>query len=186
MTGAHDSERVTVELYVRSLGPRAGIDRQERAVERLDALAAKGALAAFSVSVWGRRVSLSTTTARTDAGQSVLERVDAFRAWAEDAGRSVESFFETQRVTSELADREYAALVLPALTLSEYRDGDLAFVAPSSDGGSVCTVADRIDHLAADLSASEDGAADAARPEAEEEPGAVARGPARGAGTLTR
>jgi hypothetical protein len=140
---------VTVELHVRSLAPRAGHTQQEAAIERLDRLESRGRVDEFSVNVWGHQVSLSTAAARTDAGQFVLDRVEEFREWAEETGRSVDSFFETRRVSSEIMDEDFAALVLPAVTLAEYREGELSFVAPCSDGESVCTVADRIDVLAA-------------------------------------
>lgn len=142
-------ESVTVDLHVRSLAPRAGHSQQNAAIERLDDLASAGRVGEFNVHVWGHQVSLSTAAAKTDAGQFVLNRVEQFREWAKETGRSIGSFFETRRVESEIMDEEYAALVLPSLTLAEYRDGDLAFVAPCSDGGSVCTVEDRIDDLAA-------------------------------------
>lgn len=140
-------ERVTLDLHVRSLAPRAGHAQQESVIERLDELEAGGYIDEFTVNVWGRQISLSTAAARTDAGQFVLDRVDEFRAWAAETDRSVDSFFETRRVESEITDQEYAALVLPVLTLAEYRDDELAYVAPCTDGETVVTVEDRIDVL---------------------------------------
>jgi hypothetical protein len=145
MTSEDAPTPVTVELHVRSLAPQGGRDQQESAIERLDRLATDGRIDEFSVDVWGQQVSLSTASARTDAGRAVLDRVEAFREWADETGRSVESFFETRRVASEITDQQYVSLVLPTLTLAEYRDGDLSFVAPCSDGGTVTTVTDRID-----------------------------------------
>ncbi|WP_136717174.1 HTH domain-containing protein [Halorientalis salina] len=142
-------EAVTVDLHVRSLVPRAGHTQQNAAIERLDDLESAGLLGAFNVHVWGHQVSLSTAAAQTDAGQFVLDRVERFREWADETGRSIDSFFETRRVESELRNEEYAALVLPSLTLAEYHDDELAFVAPCSDGDAVCTVEDRVDALAA-------------------------------------
>ncbi|MFD1585748.1 HTH domain-containing protein [Halorientalis brevis] len=149
MNADTSQEAVTVDLHVRSLAPRAGHAQQNVAIERLDDLESADRIEAFNVHVWGHQISLSTAAANTDAGQFVLDRVEQFRSWAAETGRSVDSFFETRRVESEIMDEEYAALVLPSLTLAEYRDGDLAFVAPCSDDGSVCTVEDRIDVLAA-------------------------------------
>lgn len=142
-------DAVSVDLHVRSLAPRAGHAQQNAVIERLDELESAGQIDEFTVNVWGRQVSLSTAAAKTDAGQFVLNRVDQFREWARESGRSVDSFFETRRVQSSITDEQYAALVLPALTLAEYHDGELAYVAPCSDGDTVCTVADRIDVLEA-------------------------------------
>ncbi|MFB6179471.1 MAG: HTH domain-containing protein [Halorientalis sp.] len=166
-------EAVTVDLHVRSLAPRAGHTQQTTAIERLDDLESAGRLAAFNVHVWGHQVSLSTAAADTAAGQFVLNRVDQFREWADETGRSVDSFFETRRIESEITGEQYAALVLPSLTLAEYHDGDLAYVAPCSDGDSVCTVEDRIDTLAAsgvtDIIGSDDRLLSATVAEEEEE-----------------
>lgn len=147
MSDQTQTASVTAELYVRSLAPRSGKGRQESAIDRLAALEEGGRLEDVTVNVWGRQVSLSSAAARTDAGQFVLDRVERFREWARRHGRSVDSFFRTRRVESSIADEEYVALVLPMLTLAEYHDGELAFVAPSADGSAVTTVADRIDAL---------------------------------------
>lgn len=138
---------LTVDLHVRSLAPGPGQSQQERVIERLDDLETGGYVDEFTVNVWGRQVSLSSAVARTDAGQFVLDRVEEFREWAAGTDRSIDSFFETRRVESSITDQEYAALVLPALTLAEYRDGDLAYVAPCTDGETVVTVEDRLDTL---------------------------------------
>lgn len=164
MTTDRDQGRVRVELHVRSLAPRAGQRQQDSVIERLDRLESGGLVDEFSVDVWGRQVRLSSAAAQTDAGRFVLDRVDAFREWADDTGRSVASFFETRRVESAITDEEYVALVLPSLTLAEYRDGDLAYVAPCTDGDEVTTVADRLDVLAASPGTISDVTEDLAQP----------------------
>jgi hypothetical protein len=162
MTTEITAERVTVDLYVRSLTPRAGNGRQDAVIERLERLADTGQIDEFSLDVWGRQVSLSTAAARTDAGRNVLDRVEEFRDWAAETDRSISSFFETRRVSSQVTDESYVALVLPMLTLAEYHDGELAAVAPCTDGDGVCTVPDRLDRLengttATELEADGDG-----------------------------
>lgn len=164
MTGDRDQGRVRVELHVRSLAPRAGGRQQERVIDRLDHLESAGRVDEATVDVWGRQVGLSSAAARTDAGRYVLDRVESFREWADETGRSVESFFETRRVSSDITDEEYVALVLPSLTLAEYRDGDLAYVAPCSDGDEVTTVPDRLDVLAASGSTVSGTAEETTRP----------------------
>lgn len=162
MTTDSDHGRLRVELHVRSLAPRAGHRQQERVIDRLEELESNGQVDEFSIDVWGKQVGLSSAAARTDAGRFVLDRVESFREWAAENGCSVESFFETRHVTSQVTDEQYTALVLPSLTLAEYRDGDLSYVAPCSDDGDATTVHDRLDVLDASsstvTSTTEDGA----------------------------
>jgi len=131
-----------VELFVRSLSPGARNPGTTH-LPRLRRLADEGTLD-LSVSVWGREVGLSTTASRTDTGQYVLDRVAAFREWADASGVCVEPFFETREVESGLTGESYTALVLPATCLAEYREGELCHVAPYTSGSAVHTVADRV------------------------------------------
>jgi hypothetical protein len=172
MTTDREQGRVRVELHVRSLAPRAGGRQQDRVIDRLDHLESVGRVDEVAIDVWGRQVGLSSAAARTDAGRYVLDRVESFREWAAETGRSIESFFETRRVESEITDEKYVALVLPSLSLAEYRDGDLAYVAPCSDGGEVTTVPDRLDVLSASdstLSGATEGTTQPVPTEIEEE-----------------
>ena len=149
-----DSRRV--ELFVRSLSPQSGRSPAVTQLEGLRALADEGAID-LSVSVWGREVGLSTTAARTDAGQFVLDRVAAFREWADARGVCVESFFETREVESELTGESYTALLLPMVCLAEYRDEKLRHVAPYTTDSAVHTVADRVTALEAAVRTSDSG-----------------------------
>jgi hypothetical protein len=141
--GTTDPRRV--ELFVRSLSP-ADRSPTETQLHRLRRLADEDAVD-LSVSVWGREVGLSTTAARTDAGEFVLDRVAAFREWADAHDVCVETFFETREVDSGLTGESYTALVLPVVCLAEYRDDEVHHVAPYTTGSAVHTVADRISAL---------------------------------------
>ena len=145
-----------VELFVRSLSPQSGRSPGTTQLHRLRRLADEGVVD-LSVSVWGREVGLSTTAARTDAGEFVLDRVAAFREWADEHDVCVEAFFETREVDSGLTGESYTALVLPAACLAEYRDGGLVHVAPYTTDTAVHTVADRVSALEA---SAEDAAPD--------------------------
>jgi len=107
-----------VELFVRSLSPDSARAPADEHLDRLRRLADRGAID-LAVTVWGREVGLSTTAARTDPGTAVLDRVAAFRAWADDQGVSVEPFFRTREVRSDLTGEAYDALVLPVACLAE-------------------------------------------------------------------
>ncbi len=104
--------------------------------------------------VWGRRVATSTSIARTDAAHEVLDRVESFRDWASAAGVSLSPTFRTREAGADGAP----VVVLPTTALAEYRDGELAHVTPHTDDGSVHTVAERLERLAA--TAPADSAAD--------------------------
>ncbi|PSP49599.1 hypothetical protein BRC67_10850 [Halobacteriales archaeon QH_3_68_24] len=136
-----------VELFVRSLSPPAGRRPAQTQLSRLRRLDEAGALD-LTVSVWGREVALSTTAARTDAGQSVLARVAEAREWADDRGLCVDPFFETREVASTLTGEAYTALVLPVACLLEYRESELRHVAPYTTDSAVHSVADRVRTLA--------------------------------------
>lgn len=144
--GAADRHRV--ELWVRSFSP-AGIERAHRdAIDRLDELVEAGVLDDYSVRLWSTEVGLSTTAARTDRAQVVLDRVAAFRKWADRRDRTLEPFFGTREATSSVTGETYTAQVLPIRALAEYRGGDLAFVAPSAAGDAMTSVGGRLSALA--------------------------------------
>ena len=142
-----DGGNRTLELYVRSLAPRAAHDRQEDVVARLERLATRGRVAEYAVHVWGSRIDLASTAAETDAGRFVRERVEAFTDWTADNGLSTEPFFEEESVDSSLTGEEYTAVTLPTATLAEYVDGELDFVTPCTDGDTVLGVEDRLQEL---------------------------------------
>lgn len=142
-----DGGNRTVELYVRSLAPRAAHDRLEDFVDTLETLEARDRIVDYTVHVWGSRIDRTSAAARTEAGQFVTERVEAFTDWACEQGLSMGSFFEEESVESSITGEEYTAMTLPTAALAEYVDGELAFVAPCSNGEAVCTVMDRLEAL---------------------------------------
>ena len=135
-----------VELFVRSLSPDATRSPATEQLQRLRRLDQQGVVD-LTVSVWGREIGLSTTATRTDTGQYVLDRVAAFRDWADREGVSVEAFFETREVQSSFTGESYTALVLPTCCLAEYREEKLLHVAPYTTGDAVHSVADRLSRL---------------------------------------
>lgn len=142
-----DGGKRTVELYVRSLAPRAAHDHLEELVETLDRLETRDRIGDYTVHVWGSRIDRTSAAAGTDAGRFVVERVEAFTDWACEQGLSTGSFFEEESVESSITGEEYTAMTLPTAALADYVDDELAFVAPCSDGDSVCTVRDRLETL---------------------------------------
>jgi hypothetical protein len=134
-----------LELYVRSLsgGAAAGEEhaRQVRALDR------GGRVESGSVVVWGDEVGLTTTAFRTRVGKCILDRIAAFRAWADDRGGAMAPFFETRSVTGEITGESYTAVRLPVACLAEYAGDDLVHVAPYRAGDADCTVGERLRQL---------------------------------------
>jgi hypothetical protein len=161
------TEPMTVELYVRSLSASGAQVPQESVIERLSRLECEGCVEEYTVHVWGKRISPEAAAAETDTGEFVLERIEAFEAWAERTGMSVGSFFDTHEVDSAITDQSYSAITVPTMTLAAFRDDRIEWVAPCTDGEAVYTVDDGLDAIeaAADERDHETGEGDrAARP----------------------
>lgn len=159
----------TVELYVRSLAPRAARDRLERVVARLEELEADGRVGDVSVRVTGKAIPATPAETVTDYGAFLCNRVAVFQEWAHRTGRSLDSRFERRSVHSQFTGDDYDALVWPELVLAEYVDGDLRFVAPCAAGEEATTVEERLTALEAGEPTEEAERLGRARAEAPEE-----------------
>ena len=137
-----------IELYVRSLLPDGAGHRQEAVIEQLQRLDAEDEIADFSVIVWGKQIAHESAGSRTEEGEYILNRVAEFKQWALSNNVSLESFYQTTEVESEITD-DYSAMVLPVMGLAEYDDGELKHVAPCTKGDVVHTIMDRLDRLEA-------------------------------------
>lgn len=140
-------ERLRMELLVGSLAPPCSMAEQEALIERLDRLERSGTVAEVTVRVWGRRVCPEGPTARTDAGRFALDRLAAFGAWAEESGQSLEPFFRREQHRSALTGESYPAVLLPTVTLAEFRGDELVHVTPHVVDGRAVSVAERLDAL---------------------------------------
>ena len=137
-----------IELYVRSLLPDGAYGRQEAVIERLDRLDADDEIEGFSVIVWGKQIARDSAGAHTEEGRYILNRVAEFKQWALSNNVSLESFYQTTEIESELTD-DYSAMVLPVMGLAEYHGGELQHVAPCTKGDVVHTIMDRLERLEA-------------------------------------
>lgn len=133
-----------IELFCRSLAPSTGRQEQERVVKRLRTLDETDRIRGFEVVLCGECVCPRAATAETDPGERLLDRYDAFQTWAEETGRELGGF-EKRATKSMLTGTTVTGIVFPRLTLAEYREGELTFVAPSRDGSDGTSVADRLD-----------------------------------------
>jgi len=143
-----DTPTPHIELYVRSLMPDGAHERQEAVIERLERLDQNDDIDGFSVIVWGKQVSRESAAAHTEEGTYILNRVAEFKQWALSNNVSLESFYQTTEIESELTE-DYSAMVLPVMGLAEYDDGELKHVAPCTKGDVVHTIMDRLERLEA-------------------------------------
>jgi hypothetical protein len=135
------------ELYVGSLRPDGAHERQEAVIEQLERLDRDDQIEDFSVIVWGKQVARESAAAHTEEGKYILNRVAEFKQWALSNNVSLESFYQTTEVESEVTDDAYSAMVLPIMGLAEYQEGELVHVAPCTKGDVVHTIVDRLDRL---------------------------------------
>lgn len=138
---ARQSPRIV--LVCRSLAPSTGREQQDRIVRRLRTLDERDRIQGFEVVLCGECVCPRAATAETDPGERLLDRYDAFQTWAEERGRDLVGF-EKRDTKSMLTGTTVTGIVFPRLTLAEYHEGRLTFVAPSSDGSDGISVADRV------------------------------------------
>ena len=135
-----------VEVYVRSLSPE-GTPQQQALFDRLNALSMEGVIDYWTVHVVGKEVCPETASS-TEPGQFICERIQQFKAWAEDNDVSFGSFFERRRVNSKMTGEEYTTVDIPSVTLAEFdRAGTLQFVTPCFHEGRQLTPESRLDEL---------------------------------------
>jgi hypothetical protein len=131
-----------VELCVRSLSEEVQ-PLLDETLDRLDAAEVEP----VDVVVWGRSFDPTGTAATTDFGRSLADRIETFRRWETENDASFAPFFRA-RTVDRLTDETCTRVDLPTVTLAEYRDGELAFVAPCRLAGRHYTVLDRAERLA--------------------------------------
>lgn len=144
-----DDPRVHVELGVRSISE----DSQpllDRAVEELARAVEEGALDDYDVFVTGGAFTPGAAAARTALGRELSSRVADIRDWASKADATVDPYFQHEAISCSFTGTEYIRINFPTLYLSEYHDGELAFVAPARVDGELVDVLDRIAALKGD------------------------------------
>jgi hypothetical protein len=139
--------RVTVELGVRALSPE-GQPLLDRAVCELRTAVEAGAVSGFDVIVFGDGFDPTTLAAGTAAGQAIARRISEIRRWADELGVRVDPYFREEDVDCLLSGEHYCRVQFPSLTLVEYHDDELSFVAPVEVDGERIEPLDRLRTLA--------------------------------------
>ena len=133
------------ELYVRSLEPATASPAQRQAVETLVDLASAEDVT-FDLQVWGDRLPLDSTSARTETVETLHARVRDLRAWAAKRDAELPGFERTHTDTLVGPTRE--ALTLPSLLIAVYRSDELVAVAPRVERGTHYCVTGTLERLA--------------------------------------
>jgi hypothetical protein len=142
-----DGSAVEIDVYVRSLSPPLGArQQQERVLRQLQNLENEGLIDTYRVNLWGGGVCLCDICSGTGVGESMVDTIEEFEAWAADQG-DVTLPFERQRVDSTVLDRASQDLVVPSLCLRVTVDSETASVFPCTVAGESTSVSDFIDLL---------------------------------------
>lgn len=137
----------TLELFVRSLHPRGATQRQEAIISRLDRMEEADVIDGYTVSVWGDEIVRDGPSSETEMGRYVRDRLAEFQDWAAAEGVSIDRFYQTLTIDSELTGTTFERTTLPIMALAEYEDDDLVYLTPH-EGDEVESVVDRLDVLA--------------------------------------
>ena len=138
----------TVELWIRSFTPTAVGPHYERALERLEDLAARPGIRTATVGVWGKEVERTDERASVPQLRSIQRRLECVDAWSRQVGRDIEPFFRYTRVESSITDDRYDVWRPPSLAVLEFRGDELVHVAPSRDGDRIIDAITRLEDLA--------------------------------------
>lgn len=143
MTPAERTRGTVVELYGRDDLPAPARGRRDRVAAHLAELESAGTIAGFDVRWWPKRLPRDGTGTR-----EVRDRYLAFADWAEDRGVSLAPFFGTRKCYSTATGERGEWVVLPALCLAVYGDGDLTAVYPHANGDAYRSVLSGLRYLA--------------------------------------
>lgn len=130
-------------LHVRSDLPAPSEKRRTAVEAELQELACKGVLDEYETRAWEKRVPV-------DSGGPCRERdlYNEFAEWAREADVCLAPFFDTRLCYSTETGERRKELVLPALCLTIYEDGELVQVAPCAAAGRAESVDDCLERLA--------------------------------------
>ena len=127
-----------VVLYTRNELPPPAEEQCELVYSRLQELAD---VSDIERTEWDKRTPVDGCD--TDLRDTYL----AFTNWASETGRELTPFFRTRECYTPEQERHTDWLVMPALCLAVYDDGNLTAVYPHTDGTETKTVEDGVDEL---------------------------------------
>lgn len=135
---------VQVELFVRNELPPPARERADDVTAHLTELEAAGEIDAAGTRTWDKRVPVENC----DAG--VRDTYLSFTRWANEAGCSLQPFFQTREHYSKAHGERVDWLVMPAICLAVYEGETLSAVYPHADGPETWTVEDGLERFQPD------------------------------------
>jgi len=129
-----------VELYTRRSLHDAAARRRVEVAGRLNRLATAGHVSGVEIDTWQKKVPLDGSSRERDL-------YEGFADWADEAGVSLEPFFDTRECYSMDTGQCRERLVLPVLCLAVYRGDELRSVYPHSTGTGSRSVLDCLQAL---------------------------------------
>lgn len=129
---------VHAALYSRDELPPPADAQVEEMSTRLDRLVSRGHLDEFDRSTWVKRTPVD------DCDRSLRDLYLSFTAWANEHDRTLVPFFQTRECYSADTSGRENWLVLPAMCLAVYEEGQLTAVYPHHDGEKTYTVEDGV------------------------------------------
>jgi hypothetical protein len=143
-SGTDVAERTSLAASLFARGSTDARAREEAVFERLRELKRDGRIGELSVRTWPGEVSL------TRAGHSeVVDTFRAFEEWAQARDASIRPPFAIRERQSTITRQEDTLLLTPLVCLAVYDEDDVVGVYPCAHGGSVTTIDDCIERLAA-------------------------------------
>ncbi|WP_276271836.1 HTH domain-containing protein [Haloarcula litorea] len=133
------------ELFVRGDLPRPARSRRAAVESTLTDLRRRGVLDEVETTEWRKRVPL-----HGEGECRERELFNEFSVWARERDARLAPFFSTRECYSTTTGECRTELVLPALCLAVYEDGELARLAPIAADGRPSSVEDCLTDLAAD------------------------------------
>lgn len=129
---------VQAALYARDELPPPAAAQVEEMSDRLEVLVSNGTIDDYHRSTWVKRTPVD------DCADSLRDLYLSFTAWANEHDRTLVPFFQTRECYSADVGGHEDWLVLPAMCLAVYRDGELSAVYPHTDGSETRTVGDGV------------------------------------------
>lgn len=136
-----------IEVYLRSMAPTVGNDRQMDCLRRFHRLAAAGDIESVSAHVWGD--SISTHTPEITGLDNLLSTVGDIYSFSAENEPSVTPFFRVTRIDASIPGESFERIVPPQCAMLCYEGETLVGVFPCFIEGNSVTPMDALERLEA-------------------------------------
>jgi hypothetical protein len=138
---------LSATVFVQSLAPASGKERQDQLVEGFGRLCDCSVLAGVDLVVWGRSVCTGSELSGIGTGARIVDAIDEFHDLAAESDLSIDPFFQVSNVCSEYSGGAFQRIVPPRLAIALHAGEDLVAVAPCQINGTAYTPEDLLSLL---------------------------------------